>query len=127
MKIYKNSAFLLLLAIFFTASTPGVAQNILQRTPSKEIKEAARQKTELWENELVLSAKQMSLMERKLIEFALKQQRILQSKMREEVKTRKLIELEVLEKRAMRDIFTKPQFDRYLYVLEQQSKKKPKS
>lgn len=90
------------------------------------MEEAAKQQTEYWEDELSLTAKQMSLMEKKFVEFAIKRERILQSKMREEVKTRHLFQLEELENREMRDILTKPQYDRYIRLKKIRSKQDKK-
>lgn len=100
----------------FLFSATAVSQTITQPEPSAELEQAAREVTEMWEEELSLTAKQMSLMEDKLIEFNFKKNKILQSKMREEAKTQELLKLEELENRDMRDILTKPQYDRYIFL-----------
>lgn len=124
MKI-KSLYRLLILASFaiFTSAT-AISQTMIQPEPTPQMEEAAKEETAFWENELSLTAKQMSLMEKKFVEFAIKRDRILQSKMREEVKTRHLYELEELENREIRDIITKPQYDRYLMLKKELDKEK---
>jgi hypothetical protein len=111
MKIRNLFKIFILCSLAILTSATAVSQTPTQPEPSRELEAAAREATEMWEEELSLSAKQMSLMEDKFIEFAIKRNRILQSKRREEVKTRHLIELKELENRDMRDILTKPQYD----------------
>lgn len=117
MKITQRTYRLLILfclAIFTTATA--VSQTMTQQDPSPEVEEVAREKVEMWEEELGLTAKQMSLMEEKIIEYAIKKDRVLQSKMHEEAKSRSLIRLQESEDGDMRNILTKPQFDRYLLL-----------
>lgn len=118
MKTRNIYRLLLLFSLAIFTSVTAVSQTMTQPEPSEELEEAAREMTERWEEELSLSAKQMSLMEDKFIEFAMKRDRVLQSKMREDLKTQHLIELKELENQDMRDILTKPQFDRYLQLQE---------
>ncbi|NJW52547.1 hypothetical protein [Salinimicrobium oceani] len=133
MKTRTLFTFITFFSIVLLFSSPAVSQTMMQPEPSQELEKAAKETTQKWENELSLSAKQMSLMEKKFVEFAIKRNRILQSKMREEVKTKHLLELEVLENREMRDILTKPQYDRYIMLKRnwekersaQQNKQKP--
>lgn len=120
----KLSKLFILCSLALLTSATAVSQTITQPEPSRELEAAAREATEKWEEELSLTAKQMSLVEDKFIEFAIKRNRILQSKMREEVKTRQLIELKRLENRDMRDILTKPQYDRYIRLQKRQAKQK---
>lgn len=113
--------FVVILALLIPATA--VSQTLMQPEPSADLEQAAREATEKWEEELALTAKQMSLMEKKFVEFAIKRDRILQSKRREEVKTRHLLELEELENREMRDILTKPQYDRYIMLKRNRDKR----
>ncbi|WP_029038705.1 hypothetical protein [Salinimicrobium xinjiangense] len=126
MKIRNVYKHLVIFGFAILTSATALSQNPIQPEPSRELEKTARETTEMWEEELSLTAKQMSLMEDKFIEFAIKRNRILQSKMREEVKTRKLIELKVLENKDMRDILTKPQYDRYLRLQKRQAKQEKK-
>lgn len=126
MKIKNLFPLFVILTFTFLYSPDGVSQTLMQGEPSPQMEEAAKQQTEYWEDELSLTAKQMSLMEKKFVEFAIKRERILQSKMREEVKTRHLFQLEELENREMRDILTKPQYDRYIRLKKIRSKQDKK-
>ncbi|GHA49824.1 hypothetical protein GCM10007103_33280 [Salinimicrobium marinum] len=108
----------------------GYSQTMTQNEPSPELEEVAKEKTDMWIEELSLSGKQAALMEKKIVEFALKREKIIQSKMREEAKTERLKALQELEYKDMRDILTQPQFDRYIALkqekINQQSQNKQK-
>ena len=123
MKISKNYQILIVFAIALFTSSVAFSQSILQQSADQELEEAARERAEMWEGELSLSSKQTNLVQSKIIEFAIKKNRILQSKMREELKTERLQRLQVLENKDMRNILTQPQYDRYLFLLDQQIKK----
>ncbi len=123
MKISKNYQILIVFAIALFTSSVAFSQSILQQSTDQELEEAARERAEMWEGELSLSSKQTNLVQSKIIEFAIKKNRILQSKMREELKTERLQRLQVLENKDMRNILTQPQYDRYLFLLDQQIKK----
>lgn len=110
---------LLIFTIAFFTGIVGYGQNMLQGEPTQELKEMAEEKTDMWMEELALTSKQADLMENKIIEFAIKRERLLQSKMPEEAKTERLLALQELESRDMRDILTKPQFETYLAVKRQ--------
>jgi len=116
MKINRNYQILIVFTVAFLTTAIAVSQNMIQQDPDKQLKEAAREAVEVWENELSLSAKQADLMERKIIEFAMKKNRLIQSKMREEAKTERLRRLQELEYKDMRDILTQPQYDRYMEI-----------
>lgn len=120
MNFLKKKTFLLLTAISLFSTLTVVSQNMLQQDPNPALEEAAREKAEMWKDELALTSKQRDLMERKLVEFAIKKNRLLQSKMREDAKTERLKRLQVLENKDMRDILTQPQYDRYIVLLEKQ-------
>lgn len=102
------------------------SQNLLQDS-NRSLEQEAREVAEHWTIELAMTAKQTALMEDKLVEYALKKNVILQSKMREEAKTEELLRLQLAENKSMRDILTKPQYDRYLSLLEQQVEQKQSS
>lgn len=122
MKIMKMNkthySILILLMAIFTTST-GYSQSILQGEPSMEIREMAKDHTDMWVKELALTRKQADLMEIKIIEFAMKKRELLESKMQEEAKAKRLLALQENENRDMRDILTKPQHERYLMVQKQ--------
>ena len=98
------------------------SQNVLQGDAPRDLEQAARDAAERWTVELAMSAKQTALMEEKLVEYALKKQETLNSKMREENKTQRLLELEFAENKSMQDILTQPQYERYLFLLEQEAR-----
>lgn len=110
----------ILLTVGFTTAT-GYSQSMTQGEPTEEIREYADAETEMWKDELALTSKQEDLMEKKIIEFAMKKQELLQSKMQEEAKTERLKMLQISEHRDMRDILTKPQFERYIAIQQERA------
>lgn len=102
----------------------GQAQNILQGNAGRALEQNAREAADRWAEELSMTAKQTALMEDKLVEYALKKNTILQSKINEEAKTRQLLLLREAENESMRDILTKPQYERYIILLTQEVKQK---
>lgn len=122
----RHKLLIIFLLLFFT-TTISYSQNMLQQKPNKELEEVAREITEMWTTELALSTKQAELMEDKIIEFTMKKNEIIQSKMREEAKTEKLKALQVQEQRDMRNILTKPQFDKYLEILTERIQQQKKT
>lgn len=119
MKIKRTYRLLLLFSIAFFTTSIAVSQTMTQPEASKALEQAAKEQVEYWENELSLTAKQSLLMEDKIIEFVFKKDEVIQSDLEAKEKSRRLIELKELENRDMRDILTKPQFDRYLMLQEQ--------
>ena len=119
MKFSSRTRIIFLFAIAFFTTAAVFSQNLIQPEPTEELEEVINQRVEEWEQELALTAKQYDLMRRKLVEFAIKKDRLLQSKMREEAKTAKLKELQMLENKDIRDILTKPQYERYILILTQ--------
>ena len=122
MKIKTKYQILIVITVVFLTSAVAVSQNMTQQDPNKELKEVAHEAAKVWEGELALSPKQVDLMEKKIIEFAMKKNRLIQSKMREEAKNERLRELQMLEYKDMRDILTQPQYDRYLKISQQRIK-----
>lgn len=114
MKISRNYQILVVFTLAFLTTAVAVSQTMTQNDPDRDLKEAAREAVEDWDNELGLTAKQARLMEKKIVEFAIKKNKLIQSKMREEAKTERLRRLQELEYMDMRDILTKPQFERYM-------------
>ena len=114
MRIKKKLQALLILLTVTLFTETGYSQNMLQGEPTQEMRENAAERVSTWTSELALTSKQSDLMENKIIEFAMKRNEILNSKMREEAKTERLKRLLVLENKDMRDILTKPQYERYL-------------
>ena len=122
MKIKRNYQLILVFTVVFLTTAVAWSQNMTQQDPHKELKEAARESVDFWKKELVLSPKQADLMEKKIIEFTMKKNRLIQSKMREEAKNVRLRELQQLEYKDMRDILTEPQYEKYLKVSKQRIK-----
>lgn len=123
MNLSKNYQLILVFSIAFFTTAIGISQTMTQQTPNKDLKEAARETANMWQKELALSDKQADLMEKKIIEFAIKKDRLIQSKMREEAKTERLRRLQELEYKDMRDILTKPQYDRYIALSKERIRK----
>lgn len=117
--IKRTHKLFLLFGIAFFITAVSFSQTIIQPEASRELEEAAKEQVAYWENELALTAKQLSLMEDKIIEFVFKKDKVLQSNLEKEVKTQKLVDLQILENRDMRDILTKPQYDRYIMLQKQ--------
>ena len=114
---------MIVFTISFMATAAVVAQNFTQQDSDRQLKEAARDAVQFWEKELSLSSKQATLMEKKILEFAIKKNRLIQSKMREEAKTERLRRLQELEYKDMRDILTGPQYERYLTLSKERIRK----
>ncbi len=113
----KILGLLILVAIFTTSA--GCAQNPLQEEPTQEIREMAREESDFWSTELGLTEKQEILMEKKLTEYAIKKDQLLQSKMQEEAKAARILELQEAETRDMTDILTREQYEVYLVKKEE--------
>ncbi|WP_209310120.1 hypothetical protein, partial [Salinimicrobium oceani] len=120
--IRKTYKLILLISIAFLTSAITYSQTRTQPEASQELEEAAKEQVEYWENELSLTAKQSLLMEDKIIEFVFKKDKVVQSDLAKEETSRRLVELQELENKDMRDILTKPQFDRYIMLQEQMIK-----
>ena len=116
----KKYRMLILFSIAFMATGIAFSQNRLQPEPDKYLEQAAREISDEWTRELAMSPKQNDLMRKKIIEFELKKQELLQSKMPDEERKKMLVRLQVLEDKDMRDILTKPQYERYLYLRGEQ-------
>lgn len=109
----------LILTVFLASITS--AQDIMQNEPDREMEIAARNEVERWEEELSLRAKQMMLLEKKFVEFAIKRERVMNENIPEEEKLERLTNLKMLEMGEIRDILTGPQFDRYVLLLRQEA------
>ena len=116
-----------MLFILIMSFQSGNAQNILQGDANRDLEQKAQELADRWAEELSMTAKQTALMEDKLVEYALKKNTIIQSKINEEAKTRQLLLLQEAENKAMRDILTKPQHERYLFLLRQEVEQKSAS
>lgn len=122
MRATKYISFIFIVFALFSVST-GYSQTVLQGEPSMEIREMAKKASDMWSTELGLTEKQEILMEKKFIEFGMKKEELLNSKMQEEAKNRRLLALQEHENADMRDILTKPQHERYLALQEEFLKK----
>lgn len=112
-----NKICLIITLIFFSNAVN--SQNLLQGEASLELEKAAKETAERWTVELAMSAKQTALMEAKLVEYGLKRKALVNSKMREEVKMQRFLELRDAENKSMQDILTQPQYRQYLLILGQ--------
>ena len=118
MQLWNKIFLISVLALICFSTSTGYAQHIPQGEPSLEIREMARETSATWTRELGLTEKQEILMEKELIAYAMKKEELLQSKMQEEAKAIRLLALQQEENGAMRNILTKPQYERYV-VLKQ--------
>lgn len=116
MKTSNKLYILLIFVLAFFTSTMSFSQSIIQGDPDPEIEERAAETTEMWARELGLTSKQEILMEKKIIEFAMRRKDLLNSKMNEAAKKERLIVLQEEERADMTDILTQPQIDRYLVI-----------
>ncbi len=114
MKIKRNYQILIIFTLAFFTTAVAVSQTMTQKDPDKELEDAAKEAVEFWDSELGLTTKQARLMEKKILEFVIKKNKLIQSKMREEAKTERLKRLQELEYKDMRDILTKPQHEKYM-------------
>lgn len=117
MKTLLKIIFILLLL-----SNTATAQNWTQPNPGTELEQRAQAVTENLSEQLVLSPKQETLMKKVLIEFAMKKNRAIQSDLSKEEKDRIVLELQEKQFSDMRDVLTKPQYDKYLQLSEEANK-----
>lgn len=120
-KMGKIFSLVFAFALFMTSA--GYSQSPLQEEPSQDIRQMAREDADFWSKELGLTEKQEILMEKKITEFAIKKKELLQSKMQEESKAIRLLELQQAENRDMKNILTRPQHARYLVIQKQRLEK----
>ena len=107
---------LLIFVVAFFSTSMSFSQSIMQGDPDPEIEERAAETTDMWARELGLTNKQEILMEKKIIEFAMRRKDLLNSKMNEAAKKERMIVLQEEERADMADILTQPQLDRYLVI-----------
>lgn len=122
MKNLQSHRLLVSLVFALLFNFPVFAQDMTQNSATKEMEVAAKNEVQKWEEELSLRSKQMVLMEKKLVEFAIKRQKLMNRNISQDEKLESLKNLKILETREIRDILTKPQFDRYLRILEQEAR-----
>lgn len=112
----------LLVAAFFTffISSSAFSQSIIQGDVSRDREAEARRLVEQWDDKLGLRAKQEMLMEKKFIEFAIKREKLFSLNLppKEELEQLALLKLE--ETKDMHDILTKPQYDKYVFLISQE-------
>lgn len=128
MKEMKKTGKIFSLIVIFTlvTITTGYAQSPIQEEPTMDMREMAREEADFWSTELGLTEKQEILMEKKFTEYAIKKEEILQSKMQEEAKAARILELQQAETRDMKDILTRPQHELYVVKKEQRLKEQVK-
>lgn len=118
MKTTKLRPFFILLIFIFFLPLSSISQNMLQGDVSQQREAEAKRLVEQLDLELELRAKQEMLMQKKFVEFALKRDEILKLNLppREELEQLALLKLE--ETKDMHDILTKPQYDRYVFLMQ---------
>ena len=113
MKNLNDTGLLSLLIILFCATGNIFGQNMIQEEPSEKVREIAKERTNMWVKELAMSAKQADLMEKKIIEYTMKRTDLMNSKMNEDAKMKRLVALQIEEEKDMGDILTRPQYTKY--------------
>lgn len=108
--------------LVFLTTAIGVSRVLAQGVPTEDLKEVVRETTEMWTRELGLTQEQAEMMEKTIMAFAMKKQTVINSKMREEAKTRKLKSLQAQEHEDIQEILSKPQFAKYLSLTEKRIK-----
>ncbi|MCX2836529.1 hypothetical protein OQ279_00070 [Salinimicrobium sp. MT39] len=121
MKHIKILRLVLSLSFIVIFSSLATAQDLTQNSNNPQLEMAAKERVQKWERELSLRAKQALLMEKKFVEFDIKRKKLWKDNISEEERLDRLKNLKILETREVRDILTKPQFDRYLLVLEEEA------
>ncbi|WP_423818363.1 hypothetical protein V5739_12060 [Salinimicrobium sp. TIG7-5_MAKvit] len=121
MKHIKILRLVLSLSFIVIFSSIATAQDLTQKSNNPQLEMAAKERVQKWERELSLRAKQALLMEKKFVEFDIKREKLWKDNISEEERLDRLKNLKILETREIRDILTKPQFDRYLLVLEEEA------
>ncbi|MGI0105841.1 hypothetical protein [Salinimicrobium sp. WS361] len=121
MKHIKILRLVLSLSFIVVFSSIATAQDLTQNSNNPQMEMAAKERVQKWERELSLRAKQALLMEKKFVEFDIKREKLWKDNISEEERLDRLKNLKILETREIRDILTKPQFDRYLLVLEEEA------
>lgn len=114
----KTRYYIIVFAIALFSST-AVSQSLTQGDASRSIEEMASESVEMWSDELGLTTKQETLMEKKIIEFGIKREEVLQSKMKEDAKKAAVMALQTEEAQDMSDILTQRQYERYLLLQQQ--------
>src|SRR5690606_15948502 len=109
----------------FTESING--QNMFQDEPGEKVREIAKERTNMWVKELAMSAKQADLMEKKIIEYTMKRTDLMNSKMNEDAKVKRLMALQIEEEKDMGDILTRPQYTKYKRMNKEGIKSQDKS
>lgn len=117
MKNLKNTGITGIFFLLFFCTGNIVSQNILQDEPSQKVREMAKERTNFWIKELVLSSKQADLMDRKIIEYTMKRTDLINSKMNEEAKKKRFVALQIEEEKDMADILTGPQHKKYIRII----------
>jgi hypothetical protein len=121
MKHIKILRLVLSLSFIVIFSSIATAQDLTQNSNNPQMEMAAKERVQKWERELSLRAKQALLMEKKFVEFDIKREKLWKDNISEEERLDRLKNLKILETREIRDILTKPQFERYLLVLEEEA------
>ncbi len=105
---------LLLLFAFISLSLSSFAQDRLQSEPIPEVEKRVEQKTQILKDELALTGKQEVLVKKKLTEFYIERNEIINSDMSLEQKRDAIKAVVKNQDKELRDIFTGAQYEAYL-------------
>ncbi len=105
---------LLLLVAFVSLSLSSFAQDRLQSEPIPEVEKRVEQKTQILKDELALTGKQEVLVKKKLTEFYIERNEIINSDMDLDQKRNAIKAVVKNQDKELRDILTGPQYETYL-------------
>ncbi|WP_162984923.1 hypothetical protein [Mesonia aquimarina] len=114
---------LLLFTIMIFSCQFSVAQDLLQGDPKKGVEENVNRYTEYLKKELVLNTKQENIVESNLTEFYMNIRDLKQANMNKKDFNRRFVVLKENNINRMRNVLTKPQFDKYITILEKEQEK----
>ncbi|QED38577.1 hypothetical protein FK178_12995 [Antarcticibacterium arcticum] len=123
MKVLRQPLILMTIVFASLFTYNGYSQNMLLKEPSNEVRELADVRSKMWAKELALSPKQQDLVEKSIIKYTMRRLEVQNAAIPIEEKTADLLDLERLERGEMRDILTKPQFERFVFLEENNDEK----
>ncbi|PZD79337.1 hypothetical protein DNG35_02290 [Mesonia sp. K7] len=98
------------------------AQFISKDIVPEHIQERVENQVDYLAKELALSGKQYTLMKNKLLDFEMKEQKLVNSDLPLKEKNKSIAALDIEKIREVRDILTKTQYDKYVQIVKEQRK-----
>lgn len=113
---------IVVLLIFMMGSFSLHAQFISKDIAPEHIQERVENQVDHLAKELALSGKQYALMKNKLLDFEMKEQKLVNSDLPLKEKNESIASLDIEKVREVRDILTKIQYDKYVQIVKEQRK-----